>query len=307
LSPAVFSADDPVSIPFYQKKTYNGKGLKVIRVLETNKHYKKYFINYRSSWFNITGIMNVPAGKGPFPVIITAHGYIDPKIYTTGRGLKREQDYLAKHGYVVLHPDYRNYNGSDKDPEEVFTLHLGYTEDVINAVYALKNSDLKFIDRNNIGLLGHSMGGLIGLNMMAIKPGLVKAYVLFAPMSMDYKDNFERWILHRNEPKYGTPSIAAEIIERYGSPETTPDFWGNVSVKNFIADISDPVEVYHGTADKSVPVEWSKELAAGFKAKEKDMKLFIYRGEGHEFIQKWPKAMRSAAGFFDKILKKRTK
>jgi hypothetical protein len=28
--------------------------------------------------------------------VILNHGYIDPAIYTNGRGLKREQDYLAR-------------------------------------------------------------------------------------------------------------------------------------------------------------------------------------------------------------------
>lgn len=292
-----------VSIPSFKAKKLDGRDLKLAKVLESNAAYTKYYITYKSGDLKISGIMDVPRGKGPFPLVITAHGYINPKVYTNGRGLKREQDYLARRGFVVLHPDYRNHAGSDKDSEENLSLHLGYTEDVINAVYAVKNSGLKFINKNEIGLLGHSMGGLIGLNIMVIKPELIKAYVLFAPMSSDYRENFNRWILHRREPKYGHRETAEKIIAMYGSPEANPGFWDNISVKNFIGDVASPVQLHHGTADESVPYEWSLELVKAFKDKGKDIRFYSYEGERHEFIKQWPAVMKSAADFFKRNLR----
>ena len=52
-----------------------------------------------------------PTGKGPFPAVVLNHGYIEPSIYVTGQGLAREQDYLARAGFVVLHTDYRGHAG----------------------------------------------------------------------------------------------------------------------------------------------------------------------------------------------------
>ena len=181
---------NPVSLPYLMQKEFDGRGLKLVRVLEKNNYYTKYYINYKSGNLNISGILDKPNGTGPFPVIITCHGYINTKIYTTGRGLKREQDYFAKRGYIVLHPDYRNHAGSDKDPDANLNLNLGNTEDVINAIYSIKNSGYTFFDKEKVGLLGHSLGGGIGLNIMVSKPDLVQAYVLFAPVSSDYRDNF---------------------------------------------------------------------------------------------------------------------
>jgi hypothetical protein len=40
--------------------------------------------------------MNVPDGKGPFPVLVLNHGYIDPDTYFPGQGMPREHDYLAR-------------------------------------------------------------------------------------------------------------------------------------------------------------------------------------------------------------------
>lgn len=306
ISTACFAAINPVSLPYIQQKQFDGRDLKLIRAMESNEAYTKYYINYKSGELKVSGIMDVPKGKGPFPVIITAHGFIDPRYYTTGRGLKREQDYLARRGYVVLHPDYRNHNGSDKDPDNNLRLNLGYTEDVINAVYAIKSSNFKFIDKGNIGLLGHSLGGGVALNMMVAKPGLVKAYVLFAPISIDYRDNFNRWIGahgHITLQKYGPASMREKIIATYGSPESNPEFWDNISPKTFIYNVKDPVMVHQGTADQDLPYEWVFKLQDAFKNNGKDLKVYLYKGEKHEFSSAWPLVMQRSTAFFDSQLK----
>ena len=57
-----------------------------------------------------------PKGPGPFPGIVLNHGYIEPSYYVTGQGLAREQDWLARAGFVVLHTDYRGHAASDPVP-----------------------------------------------------------------------------------------------------------------------------------------------------------------------------------------------
>ncbi|NUM79236.1 alpha/beta fold hydrolase, partial [bacterium] len=190
---------DTVSLPHFSKKQFSGGDLKRGKILDDQPSYTRYYITYRSGELKISGIMNVPKGKGPFPVLILNHGYIPPKIYTNGRGLKREQDYLAKQGYVVIHPDYRNHADSDKDTTNGVRFRLGYVEDVINVVHAVKNSDYKFFDKERIGMLGHSMGGGICLNVMVAQPKLVKAFVLFGTVSADVRDNFYRWSVRSSE------------------------------------------------------------------------------------------------------------
>lgn len=303
------AAVDPVSLPYLMQKEFDGRDLKLVKVLAKNNAYTRYYITYMSGELMISGIMNVPQGKGPFPLIITAHGFINPEVYTNGRGLKREQDYLARRGYVVLHPDYRNHDGSDKDPDENLKLHIGYVEDVINAVYAVKGSNFKFIAKDDLGLLGHSLGGGIALSIMVTKPDLIKAYVLFAPMSSDYRDNFYRWIFrHRpGEEKFGPTATAQKIIARYGLPEANPVFWDNVSAKTFIDNVRSPVEVHHGTADRSVPLAWSEKLVKLFKSHGKEIKLYVYEGEKHEFIREWPLVMKRTVEFFDHHLPRGTK
>jgi dipeptidyl aminopeptidase/acylaminoacyl peptidase len=295
----------PVSLLSLMQKKFDGHDLRREKVLAKNNVYTRYAITYMSGKYKISGIMNVPNKKGPHPVLILNHGFINPKYYTMGRGLKREQNYLAKQGYIVIHPDYRNHAESDKDPESALKLNLGYTEDVINAIYAVKNSHLKFFDKDNIGMLGHSLGGGIALNIMVTKPGLVKAYALYAPISMDYVDNFNRWIrrIRPGEPKYGPTETAKKIIALYGAPEDNPEFWDNLSPNKFLKNIKDPVIVQHGTADKSVPIEWSENLVKALEANDKEVEMYVYKGGKHEFINHWPLFMLRNALFFDKHLK----
>ena len=114
---------------------------------------------YRSGKLRISGVLNVPRGPGPHPAVVLAHGYIDPDIYMNGQGMRRELDWLARRGFVTLHVDYRNHAGSDNDPQADANLRLGYTEDVINAVHALRKWNGP-VDDDRIGLAGRSMGGV---------------------------------------------------------------------------------------------------------------------------------------------------
>ncbi|MDP9417115.1 MAG: alpha/beta fold hydrolase [Actinomycetota bacterium] len=288
----------PVSLPALMRKRYDGRDLRVGRVLARTTAYTQHFVTYRSGKLRISGILNVPAGDGPFPVLVLAHGYIDPAVYTNGQGLKREQDYLAREGYVVLHTDYRNHAQSDDDPGNEVELRLGYTEDVVNAVLAVKRSRLPYLDRERIGLLGRSLGGGIVYNVLAAKPGLVDAAVAFAPVSADAVDNFERWT--RGEP--GRERLTRQIIGRYGAPERNRSFWRGVSAITYFDRVRDPLLIHHGTADDTCPIRWSRRAHEALRDKGKDVRLLTYDGEGHAFGPQWPTSMRRTVAFFEKRL-----
>ena len=304
--------EEPLSLPRFAAKKFNGRDFSVKEILARNRDYTRYLITYKSGDLTISGIMNLPRGKGPFPVIITNHGYINPRVYTVGRGLKREQDYFARRGYIVVHPDYRNHGLSSKDPDEMARFNLGYDEDVINCILAIKGSDKKYFDKERIGMLGHSRGGGIALNTLVARPELVKACVLYASTSMNAWDNFERWSLGRGARRTRrVPDArmrenrrrAEEILTRYGSPETNPEFWAGMSAETYLKNISAPIVIFHGTSDDSVPIEWSDKLSAALKKEGKTVLYYKLPGEKHEFVKEWPIFMKRSVEFFDKYLK----
>ncbi|MCX5557861.1 S9 family peptidase [Streptomyces sp. NBC_00038] len=290
-------AAEPVSIPGLIEREHTGSNLKLGDVLTRTTAYTRYAVTYEANGLTISGIMNIPTGKGPFPALVLAHGYIDPDVYTTGRGLAREQDLLARNGYVVLHTDYRNHATSDKDPDNDVNLRLGYTEDVIGAVLALRSSTRPEIDGERIGLLGRSMGGGVTYNTLVVEPGLVDAAVVFAPVSSRPAENVDRFQRSEGDP------IVAEIEAAHGTPEQNPKFWREVSPMTYADRVTEPLLIHHGTADDTCPITWSRQTTAAFKAAGKDVQLKEYKGESHAFGPQWPASMDTTMAFFAKHLR----
>lgn len=289
---------DPVSLPALMTRTYDGRELRTRSVLARTSAYTRYAVTYLSGTLRVSGVMNVPRGRGPFPVLVLLHGYIDPGVYVTGQGLMREQDYLARHGFVALHIDYRGHAGSDPAPHEDERLRLGYTVDAVNAVHAVRASSLPSLDASRVGLVGRSMGGGVLLNVLVTQPGLVDAAVAFAPVSSDAVDNFDRWI--RGEPE--RRGLADRIVALHGSPEHNPAFWRAVSPRTYVDLVTEPLLVHHGTSDDSCPLRWSRTTVHALRAAGKDVRLFVYPGEGHAFGPQWPLAMRRTVHFLDRQL-----
>src|SRR3989338_1908776 len=90
-----------LSLPSFATQEFMGSDLTIGSVLAQTNTYTRYYMTYKSGGLTISGIINIPHGDGPFPVLFLNHGFIDPAVYTNGRGLKREQDYLAQRGYIV--------------------------------------------------------------------------------------------------------------------------------------------------------------------------------------------------------------
>jgi dipeptidyl aminopeptidase/acylaminoacyl peptidase len=283
-----------VSIEALIQGTYDGRDLRLGEVLATTDAYTRYFATYASGDLTISGVLNVPHGDGPFPAVVLAHGYIDPAIYTNGRGMMREQDYLARAGFVVLHTDYRNHAASSDDPDAELELRLGYTADVINAVLALKSSSAAKVDPDRLAIMGRSMGGGVTYNALVAAPGLVDAAVVYAPVSSNAAENFNRWT--RGD------AVADQIIAAYGAPEQNPEFWRQASPVTYFDRITEPILIQHGTGDETCPYEWSEQSLAALRRAGVDAELVTWPGEPHAFEAAWPASMQRTVEFLTEHL-----
>ncbi len=286
-----------LSIPHFASMRLEGSGLTLASVALKNDAYTRYNIYYYSNGLKITGILNIPTGDGPFPLLIFNHGFVAVSVYTQGRGLKREQDYMAKQGFAVLHTDYRGHAGSDESPmmEKVYDGNLEYAMDSANAILAVREANLPQIDATNVGMLGHSLGGGVTLAVLTAHPELVDAAVLYAPVNSHVYENFVRWRAEREE--------GDRTIEQFGMYDEKPEIWDNLSPASFIDTIRAPILLFHGDKDKDVPKAWSDGLAADLKAHGKDIEYIEYAGEGHEFSFQWTDFMKRTAEFLQKNVK----
>lgn len=255
--------------------------------------YQKFPITYTSGALTLTGIMNVPSGPVPdggFPVLILNHGLIDPKIYASGRGSKREQDFFSRRGYITVHPDYRGHASSSQNANPHHDFYAGYTEDVMALVEAIKNYEGALMDASRIGMWGHSMGGGIAARIAVLSPD-IRAFVLFAPISADAEENF--YELGADEVRW--------LRATYG--EAGADIYRRISPIEYFADVRAPVQFHHGAQDREVPMSFSEKMFETLTRLNKKAELFIYPGEAHEFADAWPLAASRALQFFDKYVK----
>ncbi len=288
---------NPISVAALITKTYNGDDLKLGRLLEDRGAYKRYLITYTSEKLTVSGIMHVPDGKGPFPVVVLNHGYIDPDLYRPGQGMPREQDYLARNGYVVLHTDYRGHASGDDYDDADYELRLPYSVDTINAVYAVKRSKLDFLDGDRVGWLGRSMGGNVTLTALAAKPGLVDAAVVYASTSSLAADNW-RQFSSDNEDQ----ATNRRIARTYGLPNDNPRLWSAASSRPYFSRITEPVLFQHGNQDDTCPISWARESIRELRAQGKDVSYYFYPNEGHTFEDAFAQSIRRTRTFFDREL-----
>jgi dipeptidyl aminopeptidase/acylaminoacyl peptidase len=167
---------------------------------------------------------------------------------------------------------------------------MDYSIDVANAAMALKNSDLKSLDKSKISYVGRSMGGGIGFNLAVSTRDIFSAYVLYAPTSANYPQNFNKW--GRDNPARSKP-----IRDFVGLPEDNPEFWKGVSPENYWDRATAPIMIHHGVEDKSCSISWARSAVQGLKAAQKEVVFFEYPGEGHNLYGGWNKSMSRTVNF----------
>ena len=285
-----------LSIPHFAKMRLSGTGLTLEHVIEKNSAYVRHAITYQSNGLWISGILNIPNGQGPFPLLILNHGFIDASVYVRGRGLRREQDYLARKGFAVLHTDYRGHAESDPSPmtEKTYDGNLEYAMDSANAIFAMRAAKLPNMDASRIGMMGHSLCGGVTFAILTGRPDLVDAAVLYAPVHADVWENFMRWRSRREE--------GDRTREVFGTKEENPDLWAQLSPQTFLKNIRVPILLFHGDRDKDVPKTWSDDLSQRLTDLGKNITYVEYAGEGHEYGPKWNDFMEKTAAFFQEHL-----
>ncbi|GAA3695388.1 alpha/beta fold hydrolase [Terrabacter ginsenosidimutans] len=291
-------APDPASIEALIATRYDGGNLRLGRERGSTSAYRQYFVTYESNGLTISGRINIPRGKGPFPAVVLAHGYVDPATYTNGETMLRERDHLARQGYVTLHIDYRNHAQSDKDPRNDANLRAGYTVDAVNAGLALQK--VAYVDPDRLAIVGRSMGGGVVYNVLVVRPGLFRAAVAYAPVSSDTVDNFDKWV-RRDASRAGA---ARAVIDRLGTPEANPTAWAATSPRTYFGRITEPLLIHHGTADEDCPLSWSRESVAALRAEGKSVELDVYPGGRHTLTSpQWDTSIRRTEAFLARNLR----
>jgi len=295
----------PVSVLGLAAQRHRGDRLRLGAIREETPSYTSYDVTYRSrsvtrrgpESHTISGVLDVPRGRGPFPAVVLAHGYIDPAFYVRGQGMTRERGYLATAGYVALHVDYRNHAESDDDPLLQARMRLGYSADVINAVKALRRTPDVPVDDDRIAVFGRSMGGGVVMKALVADPGLVQAAVAWASVSSLEGQNYAQFI--RPDPE--DAGLRDQLTRRHGTPAQNPRFWRENSSRPYFDQITEPVLLVHGRLDDTCPPPWATATYRAMRRAGVDAQLQWY-DDGHAFGPAFNAAMARTVRFLDQRL-----
>jgi len=297
----------PLAIKYLRNYKTPGTDLVIEETLAPGSNYKRHIASYLSDGNKIYGLLTVPNGEVPsggWPIVIFNHGYIQPSVYKTTEKYVAYLDAFARNGYVVFKSDYRGHGESQGAASGGYGSN-DYTIDVLNALESVKK--LSFVNPEKIGMWGHSMGGYITLRAMVVRSD-IKAGVIWAGVVGSYDDLLNNW-RRRMTP---VPTISTmpqarrwrqELVEKYGTPEENPTFWNSISANSYLADISGPIQLHHGTADASVPLEFSEKLSDELANAGKFVELYTYPGDDHNISKSFSTAIERSVSFFDKYLK----
>lgn len=295
----------PMSIIALRNGNYPGSEITIVKELTKGSNYRRYYAYYLSDGLKIYALLTVPESEAPeggFPAIVFNHGYIPPDVYRTTERYIAYVDEIAKAGYVVFRIDYRGHDASEGEATGAYG-SPGYQIDVLNAVASIKQ--LPEVNPDKIGMWGHSMGGYLTLRTMVISKD-VKVGVIWAGVVASYPDMLYNW---RRTGSF-TPSPSSRgvgwrtaWIEEFGLPEDNPVFWDSVSATSYLADLSGPLELHHGTKDEDVPLEFSIRLAEQVRNANHIADLYTYEGDNHNISGNFSTAMSRTIDFFDLYLK----
>lgn len=297
----------PLSIQALKDGEYPGSDLVIEQTLAPGTNYKRYITSYKSEGLKIYALLTIPNGTKPetgWPVVVFNHGYIPPAQYKTTERYIAYTDAFSRNGYIVLRSDYRGHGNSEGTGSTYGS--NGYSIDVLNAVSSIKRHP--DADPGRIGMWGHSMGGHITLrNMVASKD--VKAGVIWAGVVASYPDMLSNWRRNNSATPTPTPSTVrrsswrVNLVQQYGAPESNPEFWNSISANAFLSNVGGPIQIHHGTSDKSVPFEFSQKLEQQLKDAGKTAELYLYPGDDHDITSNFGTAMQRSVAFFDKYVK----
>ena len=288
----------PYTVEHLRTRSYGGGELEIVELLVETSYFVRYLVRFPSDGLTIYGFVNVPQKIGPLAVIIALHGYIDPGIYQTLDYTTGYADALARAGYLVIHPNLRNYPPSDSG-ENLF--RVGMAIDVLNLIAIIKSQAglleiqsgqnlLLDADPDRLGLWGHSMGGGITTRVVTVSPD-VKAAVLYAAMSGDERQNFEA-ISHWSDGLRGQEELAVPVKEL-----------GRIDPQNFFAQITARIAIHHGRADELVPLAWSIHTCDTLRELSLPVECTYHQGMPHTFFGDGDLLfVQAVQNFFDRFL-----
>lgn len=155
------------------------------------KDGEEVFCHNKKAGIKLTGTLTLPDAEGQFPVALLISGSSATDrdgTWDDHKPIRELAGYLKGCGIAVLRVDDRGVNKSDGEPESFYKCTgKDCIEDVFACIERLKSHNN--INSKQIGLIGHSQGGLVASMVAAKWPEDIAFIVLMATPGLTGEQN----------------------------------------------------------------------------------------------------------------------
>ncbi len=268
-------------------------------IVKENPGFISQIFYFSTEGKKASGLINYPAEKGVYPIILMIRGFVDQTIYSPGMGTQRAGEIYAQNGFVTLAPDFLGYGDSASPSassiEERFETYTTVL-DLLASLPNLNNIDKKIVqvDFGKVGIWGHSNGGQIALSVLEIT-GKDYPTVLWAPVSKPFPYSILYFTDEFEDHGKALRKVVADFERDYDIEKYSP--------YNYYSWIDAPIQLHQGGQDEAVPQKWSDNLYADLKKLDKNITYYTYTDSDHNLLPGgWNLAIQRSLDFYRKYL-----
>ena len=232
---------------------------------------------------NLYGILQMPEGKEPVPLVITCHGFGGNYF-----GALDYADVFTQGGYAVFSMDFCGGGLWSRSDGTMLEMSVLTEAEDLNAVIDYFREDPRF---SGIFLRGESQGGFVASYVAAERPDDIAGLILEYPAYVLQDDARRRQLPDGSFPEVS--SLLGMRIGRVYSEDVT-----SFEIYEHISAYPGPVLILHGDKDWLVPIEYSERAVKSFPNAE----LVVLPGQGHGFLGKGrEEAKKKELAFMDAV------
>lgn len=272
------------------KQSFVASPIEIGALFYERPEFSAYLCSFRTALGQkVSGVVNIPKGDGPFPVIVMLRGYVDKEQYRPGLGTRGAADGFARHGFLTIAPDFLGYGSSDPESTDVFETRFEKPLTVLSLLASL--SSLPQADTTKIGLWGHSNGGQIAFSVLEITK-LPYPTALWAPVSLGFPESVTNFYDElADKGVYLKNQLENEFLWRYKPQDySITDHWDHIQGE---------IQIHQGGKDTLVTPSKTEQTVETLKSAGVKVKYYFYPNENHLFSAgSAPEAVAKDAAFF---------
>ncbi|MEK4174507.1 alpha/beta fold hydrolase [Aeribacillus pallidus] len=236
---------------------------------------KMYYIpSQQASLAATLHIPNAPSKNEKFPVVVICHGFVGSRI-GVNRLFVKAANHFASLGFAVLRFDYEGC-GESSGIYGTYGLDR-FIEQTIHVIDFVEK--LPFIDKHELYLLGHSLGGAVA-TLTAVRDDRVKNLAIWGAVGRPFED------IAAIVGKEGLEEAESSQYVDYEGYSLTKTFFRSLEqytplqeAKSFTGDVF----VAHGTEDEVISPSYACLYEKSFKKRANSVEKSLIIGGNHTF------------------------